>query len=123
MDREQLDQKEFEVAKSLAYWMYTEQHVSISYYSEQIEKDLRKAKRSDELVLFRFFVKQVEETNSQLQATRTRLNNLRYTRKWRTSSLFKGLNINYYDIEKRIKEQPDALAYDIYKKIRDYTIL
>jgi hypothetical protein len=122
MDRLQLEEKEFEVAKYLAYWMHNERYVS-SYYLDALEKELRKAKRSNELILFNFFRKQIEETNSQIRATQTRLNNLRYSGKWRTSSLFKGLQINYREIERLIKEQPEAEPYDIYLKMKDYTIL
>lgn len=123
MDREQKFEKQFQVAKSVAYWMHQEKMVSTGYYFENIERELAKAGRRDELVLLRLLKKEVEEGNSKVHATCTRLNNMKYTRKWQNSELFKGININFREIERQVNETPETDAYEIYQRIKKSTLL
>lgn len=123
MDKEQLDQRHFFVAKYLAHYLHMELKLAgFDYYVQNMDRDFVKARLSDERALLRILKKRVEEHNSRISATLTRLKNMRYQRKWRTSELFKGINIDFSDIERRVKEHPEADPFDIYMKIRNRII-
>lgn len=118
MDKEEQEQREFEVALFLADFLIRDLKVfSLENYFDPIRHDLEKAGLNDELALLRILNKQVDAYNSQVQATISRLSKMRYTRKWRGSALFQGIDINFRKIEQEVKDNPETSAYNLSLKM------
>lgn len=110
---------------------YAKFHIVKSYVNRKLsekrahicERDLRKSIHNVGLnakVLADLLVKEINEHNSKIDATRTRLDKLKYTNhKVYQSKLIVGHNVPYRKIDQLITENPDSDWYDLYRMLVD----
>jgi hypothetical protein len=115
MEKDELDQKVFEVVKSIANNRLAKQKCKIDemYMYRQLEHpDL-----SDARVLFRMVAREVTAHNARLQTNRTIIGNMKYKSYYQKSTILSGLNIPYEAIRKYLEDNPTKSSYDCYRFI------
>lgn len=114
--QEELYQRQFQVVKFLANNLLEKKKI---YYDLSLQDFQKKCSSEtyDIVVLYGVVCEKIEAYNSKIQAKQTRIENMKYSRKYFASDLFNGLNIDTQLIDKLLKENPDTDPWDIYKKI------